>query len=168
MELRQILVIFGKNVKARREALGLTQGELAILVGQKQSGISRYEKGEVPLGLEVVHKIAEALNCNVLDLLDQTGKEIPAPMQSPRQSLETALKALGSGEANLAEMAFPGIPPELAQLLRGIRDERDWQLTHESILYGQAKLLNRAKAPAKKEQVAQPSEAVSSRRKPRQ
>lgn len=60
--------IAGK-VAERRQAMGLSQRELAFLVGTTQSAIARMERGGRPPRIDTLLKIAEALDCDlVVDL----------------------------------------------------------------------------------------------------
>jgi transcriptional regulator with XRE-family HTH domain len=61
----------GAKIKSRRNELGLTQGELAALVGLKnKSSISLIEKGQGDLSQSAILKFADALDCDPLWLLD--------------------------------------------------------------------------------------------------
>lgn len=51
----------GEIIKANRKAEGLTQAELAELVGVSQSTIGKYETGDNEPSFEMVEKIAKAL-----------------------------------------------------------------------------------------------------------
>lgn len=62
------LTAFAQNLRAYRKAAGLTQGELAQLIGVDQSIISKYEKGENSPRVKRAEEIAAALHCSVLDL----------------------------------------------------------------------------------------------------
>lgn len=59
----------GKNIKKRRNEIGLTQKQLAKMLGVSEPMISQYEKKET-LKLDTVKKIAKALNVQYIDLLD--------------------------------------------------------------------------------------------------
>jgi HTH-type transcriptional regulator / antitoxin HipB len=54
-------VRLGMEVKARREATGLSQRELAELVGTRQPNVARLEAGHVLPTLSTLERVAEAL-----------------------------------------------------------------------------------------------------------
>jgi transcriptional regulator with XRE-family HTH domain len=57
------------NVAERRQAKGLSQRELAELVGTTQSAIARLERGGRPPRIDTLLRIADALECDlVVDL----------------------------------------------------------------------------------------------------
>ena len=53
------------QVVARRGALGLSQTDLAALVGTTQSAIARLESGGRPPRIDTLLRIAEALDCEL-------------------------------------------------------------------------------------------------------
>lgn len=55
----------GEKLKAARLAAGLTQGQLAELVGVQQRDISRWENGHREPGVLIVKKMAQALGCSM-------------------------------------------------------------------------------------------------------
>lgn len=55
----------GKNVRARREAAGMTQKQLAQAVGVKQAMISHIEVGERLPSLPLAIQLADALGVTV-------------------------------------------------------------------------------------------------------
>ena len=56
------------NIKSLREKAGLTQDELAKSLGVHQTTVGKWETaGIYPRG-ELIHKIANALNCSIEDL----------------------------------------------------------------------------------------------------
>jgi transcriptional regulator with XRE-family HTH domain len=67
----------GANIKAKRRALGLNQGDLASALGLTQANVSRIEASVKGPSGEMLLSIAEALGCDVRDLLGvgETGKE---------------------------------------------------------------------------------------------
>ena len=57
------------KVFERRQAVGLSQRELAELVGTTQSAIARLERGGRPPRIDTLLRIADALECDlVVDL----------------------------------------------------------------------------------------------------
>jgi DNA-binding XRE family transcriptional regulator len=54
------------KVSERRSAIGMSQRELAELVGTTQSAIARLERGGRPPRIDTLLKIAEALDCELL------------------------------------------------------------------------------------------------------
>jgi transcriptional regulator with XRE-family HTH domain len=53
------------RVAERRKELGLSQAELAELVGTTQSAIARLESGGRPPRIDTLLRIAEALDCDL-------------------------------------------------------------------------------------------------------
>lgn len=58
----------GRNIKQRRIAVGIYQGELAEKVGCTQAHISRIEHGK-ELSITLLIKISKVLNCEVTDII---------------------------------------------------------------------------------------------------
>ncbi|MGD0713279.1 MAG: helix-turn-helix transcriptional regulator [Gaiellaceae bacterium] len=54
------------RVSERRAAMGLSQRELAELVGTTQSAIARLERGGRPPRIDTLLRIAEALECELV------------------------------------------------------------------------------------------------------
>jgi len=62
-------------IKKKRRALKFTQQELERLSGITQSMISRIESGDSEnVSIELLRKLAAALNCKVVDLLPESDK----------------------------------------------------------------------------------------------
>jgi len=61
--------LIGKNVKLLREIRGLSQKELAELVEASTGTLSHIENNSRQPSLEMIYKIADALNVSVLNLL---------------------------------------------------------------------------------------------------
>lgn len=49
---------------------GLTQGQLADMVGCKQKDVSRWENGDRTPGVKSLRALAKALDCTMDDLVD--------------------------------------------------------------------------------------------------
>lgn len=59
-------VELGDMVRARREALGLTQTELATRVGTRQPAIARLEAGGGVPSIDLLDRVASALNTGLV------------------------------------------------------------------------------------------------------
>jgi len=67
----------GDIVKCRRLDLSLIQKELESRSGVTQSMISKIENGSAEnVSIDVLRKLARALNCSLVDLLPETDKNI--------------------------------------------------------------------------------------------
>lgn len=63
----------GTLIQETRQAKGMTQTQLADLIGTSQSAINRIEKGGQNISLEMVSRISDVLSTNILTL-NSTGK----------------------------------------------------------------------------------------------
>ena len=61
------------TVAERRKEAGLTQKQLANLLGLKRSSISKWENGASKHRAETLKKLADLLNCTVDELLKEAG-----------------------------------------------------------------------------------------------
>lgn len=72
----------GKRIKERREALGLSQTDLARLTGYAdKTGISKIETGDRCLNVEKIRAFAEALDVSIFYLI---GEPDPVPKKKRR------------------------------------------------------------------------------------
>lgn len=71
----------GKRILERRKARGLSQEELAFLIGTNQRQISRYERGENDPTGDVLVRIADTLSTTTDYLLERTDNPEP-PLRS--------------------------------------------------------------------------------------
>jgi transcriptional regulator with XRE-family HTH domain len=63
--LQELLESVGEKIKARRLKKGITQLDLADIVGCNQDNISRIETGKNNLTLEYLFKIADSLGVTI-------------------------------------------------------------------------------------------------------
>jgi transcriptional regulator with XRE-family HTH domain len=64
-----------QDVAERRQELGLSQRELAELVGTTQSAIARLERGGRPPRIDTLLRIADALECDLsVELRPRSGR----------------------------------------------------------------------------------------------
>lgn len=60
----------GERIKALREQQGLSQRKLALMIGSNQTHIWQIENGTVNVGLDILCRLADAIEVNVRDLID--------------------------------------------------------------------------------------------------
>ena len=62
---------FGKNVRALREEMGLSQGRFSMMVGISRPLLNRIEQGNQNVTLDTLDRIAKGLNIEAWKLLRQ-------------------------------------------------------------------------------------------------
>ena len=67
---KSVQVAFGRKVRTLREAAGMSQAELAKLVGMVQTKLPAIEQGRRDIRLSTIERFARALNVPIKDLLD--------------------------------------------------------------------------------------------------
>ena len=72
MEVDAELLTFGRAVRRRRIALGLSQEELADRSGLHRNYIGGIERGERNVGIKAVFALARGLACDATDLFAAT------------------------------------------------------------------------------------------------
>lgn len=60
----------GARIKALREQQGLSQRKLTLMIGSNQTYIWQIENGTVNVGLDILCRLADALEVNVRNLID--------------------------------------------------------------------------------------------------
>lgn len=60
----------GERIKELRGQQGLSQRKLALMIGSNQTHIWQIENGTVNVGLDILCRLADALEVNVRDLID--------------------------------------------------------------------------------------------------
>ncbi|MDY0743396.1 helix-turn-helix transcriptional regulator [Paucibacter sp. R3-3] len=88
----------GRNLSARRKALGLTQAGVAERLGVDTETLSRFERGKHVPSLQTLERLAETLGSTCAELLGQTP---PAP-SSDALMVETWLSGLKKKDAAFA------------------------------------------------------------------
>lgn len=67
---RDIKIVVGENVKRYREEAGLKRTKFARMMGYQGSNLKRLEDGGLNIGIEKLQQIANALNVNVISLIE--------------------------------------------------------------------------------------------------
>jgi transcriptional regulator with XRE-family HTH domain len=86
----------GKNIARIRKLNKLTSTQLAKLVGIKQPYLSQIEKGKRSPSLEVIQKIAQALDTTVSELLG----EVPLQLSDDMHRLVNTARDLNTEQVN--------------------------------------------------------------------
>lgn len=60
----------GRRVKILREDQGLSQRKLALMAGTNQTHLWQIEAGRVNVGVDLLYRIASALDVKVQELID--------------------------------------------------------------------------------------------------
>lgn len=68
--IESTMITFGRNVQKTRQALGISQEELAFRAGLHRTYIGMVERAERSISLQNAKKIADALNVNIDTLLN--------------------------------------------------------------------------------------------------
>ena len=69
-----MIMTVGKNVRIRRQKLGLHQSELAQRAGTTQAQISRLENDKSNVSVNLLRKVSIVLRCSVNDLIGTEDK----------------------------------------------------------------------------------------------
>lgn len=69
MEIKQLLVKVGANIKRIREEKNVKQQDLAAMCNYEKSNFSKIESGETNITLKTLNKIAVALEVSASELL---------------------------------------------------------------------------------------------------
>lgn len=87
----------GKMIRTRREALKLTQAELAKMIGVTPSAITNYESDVSHPKEKVLYQLFEALECDANYLFtDMIQTKTPAPLTAEENRLLNAFRKLNS------------------------------------------------------------------------
>lgn len=68
----------GHRIRSERELSGYTLGELATQIGMSESNLSRIERGERSIDIELIDKVAQALDIRTHTLMDFARDEVVA------------------------------------------------------------------------------------------
>lgn len=83
----------GEKIKFYRQQRGYTQKKLGELCGMADSAIRRYESGRANPKIETLAKIANALDCNIIDL-DDSLKAGYNELQESKKNIHSSLKQI--------------------------------------------------------------------------
>lgn len=112
----------GENIKKYRKGK-MTQRELAEKIGKTESSIRKYEKGLVTIPVDVLERIAIALEISVIDLMGISPEDGVKQIEGLKKYLNEKLPRLAADEiphmAQLAVTGFENLSEEV-DFIRGI------------------------------------------------
>jgi transcriptional regulator with XRE-family HTH domain len=77
IKIEVVILSIGENIRRIRKSKGITMRELAAVVGISEQGIGNYERGDREPGIDMINKIAAALDAPVHDLIGSTEDKSP-------------------------------------------------------------------------------------------
>ena len=98
------------NIRNLRDSEGLSQGELAAMVGKKKAAISKWEGKDVRLlTVENIMGVADALNCQPIEVFDP-GRALTAD----ELALVNAYRLMNGNQRALTTRLVSAVRPESA------------------------------------------------------
>lgn len=97
---------FGDNMMLIRKKKGLSQAALGKLIGTSGDVIGRYERGDIKPSIEVVSKIADALEVSVDYLIGKTSQVIDKEAMRRLEDISKLPEENKSFILNLIDMAL--------------------------------------------------------------
>ena len=89
----------GENLRIRREELGMSQDQLADIVGTSRQAVSRYENGESEIKITTFIQYADALEAEPQELFPERFRE----RKKPSEKLELLINiACGLPDGDIA------------------------------------------------------------------
>ncbi|MCS6123996.1 helix-turn-helix transcriptional regulator [Shewanella xiamenensis] len=67
--MKDLAIQFGAKLREERKRRGISQEKVALLTEIDRSYMGRIERGEVNITLEKAYQLAEALGCDIRELL---------------------------------------------------------------------------------------------------
>ena len=72
MSANDFYVTLGKKLRAKRQAKHITLNEIAEKINKSVATVSKYEKGEIYISIDVLTEICKILNIDIASLLPNT------------------------------------------------------------------------------------------------
>lgn len=104
----EIDIIIGRNIRLRREAIGLGQADLCAKTsdGISTTQMSRYELGASPISAQRLVEVASILGCRVQDLFEGVVPAAEVMEKIPSLELATAKRLSELSHALYQELGF--------------------------------------------------------------
>lgn len=111
----------GSNIRMIRNAIGISQTELANRAGSEKSAISRYENGTQRPSLETLMRIADALDVDVVDFLKE--KATPPPGKAASDPGLDWMQALNINLTQMSPSARQSFTRSVIAMYKGYQED---------------------------------------------
>jgi transcriptional regulator with XRE-family HTH domain len=101
-----IVMALGDNMMLLRKKKGFSQAELGKLIGTSGDVVGRYERGDISPSIEVVSKIADALEVSVDYLIGKTKMELDADTMRRLEDISNLSEDNKKFVLNMIDMAL--------------------------------------------------------------
>jgi transcriptional regulator with XRE-family HTH domain len=96
----------GENMMLLRKKKGFSQAELGKLIGTSGDVVGRYERGDISPSIEVVSKIADALEVSIDYLIGKTKMVLDADTMRRLEDISTLSEENKKFVLNMIDMAL--------------------------------------------------------------
>lgn len=96
----------GDNMMLLRKKKGFSQAELGKMIGTSGDVVGRYERGDISPSIEVVSKIADALEVSVDYLIGKTKMELDADTMRRLEDISSLSEENKKFVLNIIDMAL--------------------------------------------------------------
>ncbi len=101
-----IIMAFGDNMMLLRKKKGISQADLGKMTGTSGDVIGRYERGDITPSIEVVSKIADALEVSVDYLIGKTKMVLDADTMRRMEDISSLPEDNKNFLLNMIDMAL--------------------------------------------------------------
>lgn len=101
-----IIMAFGDNMMLLRKKKGISQADLGKMTGTSGDVIGRYERGDITPSIEVVSKIADALEVSVDYLIGKTKMVLDADTMRRMEDISSLPEENKNFLLNMIDMAL--------------------------------------------------------------
>ena len=84
----------GQRIAEARKAQGITQVQLAEMLGVSQQTVAHYEGGRLRLAASMIPAIANAIGTTVIDLMGESTAPKPKSKRGPKSRLEQQIEQI--------------------------------------------------------------------------
>jgi len=94
MDIKILKSAISRQIRIRRERLGLNQGELAQKMGVSRNSIVQMENSRPPIGISTINAVCDALGCTIFSFFDDIRQKAEIP-EDKKESKTTLLTVKG-------------------------------------------------------------------------
>ena len=111
------------NITKKMKEMGISQKELASLIGVSESAVSRWKAGENEPSMKNLKKVADVLNCSVSELTEGI-----MPLTGFADEAEALGVANDAPEAKGDSLSAPLTPDEMVDFINLLHEDSDFRV----------------------------------------